>query len=294
MITGEYLVLHGAKALALPTKLGQHLTLRTAGPQEHWIKWAAKDHDGSVWLESKFADRDELQKAAQNEKLAAWLWWITKYGDFFKSNVSYDFESKLDFDRQWGLGSSSTTIANLAKITKVEPSFLLEETDGGSGYDIAVAMQAHALTYKLRTANKASSKEFREVKWNPPFADSLFFAYQGNKSDTSKALGDYAQRPEPSRADIDAISSITNKVLACDSLLEFNELIAEHESIVGSVLGAKPIKQTLYHDFQGAIKSLGSWGGDFLLVTGEESYVKEYFNQKGLNTILKFQEIIKS
>jgi mevalonate kinase len=42
LITGEYLVLDGAKALALPTKFGQNLTVEEGANQE--ISWTS--HDG--------------------------------------------------------------------------------------------------------------------------------------------------------------------------------------------------------------------------------------------------------
>ena len=47
-------------------------------------------------------------------------------------------------------------------------------------------------------------------------------------------------------------------------------------------------------DFDGGIKSLGAWGGDFILAasaTGEET-VKAYFSNKGLNTVIPYEEMI--
>jgi mevalonate kinase len=49
LITGEYLVLDGAKAFALPTKFGQSLIIEEGSDQ-----WVSYDHDGSVWFEIPF------------------------------------------------------------------------------------------------------------------------------------------------------------------------------------------------------------------------------------------------
>ena len=49
LITGEYVVLDGAKALALPTKFGQSLVVKQ-GPKNQ-IKWTSFDSDKSIWFE---------------------------------------------------------------------------------------------------------------------------------------------------------------------------------------------------------------------------------------------------
>ena len=49
LLTGEYVVLDGALALALPTKFGQNLIVEPI-PSEQ-ILWKSFDQDGSVWFE---------------------------------------------------------------------------------------------------------------------------------------------------------------------------------------------------------------------------------------------------
>ena len=49
LITGEYLVLDGAKALALPTKFGQNLVVEKSNT--HQIKWTSYDADKSIWFD---------------------------------------------------------------------------------------------------------------------------------------------------------------------------------------------------------------------------------------------------
>ena len=52
------------------------------------------------------------------------------------------------------------------------------------------------------------------------------------------------------------------------------------------------IKNILFKDYQsGAIKSLGAWGGDFILVTGNKQNMK-YFAEKGYNEIIPYKDLV--
>ena len=53
----------------------------------------------------------------------------------------------------------------------------------------------------------------------------------------------------------------------------------------------KPVKEVLFKDYSGVIKSLGAWGGDFVLVTGNENDY-QYFLNKGFKTIIPFNKMI--
>ena len=50
LLTAEYAVLDGAKALALPTKLGQSLEVKTI--EQPKIKWKSFDHQNNLWFET--------------------------------------------------------------------------------------------------------------------------------------------------------------------------------------------------------------------------------------------------
>jgi mevalonate kinase len=52
LLTGEYLVLEGAKSLALPTKFGQDLLVAVI--QEPQIIWGSFTHTGACWFEAVF------------------------------------------------------------------------------------------------------------------------------------------------------------------------------------------------------------------------------------------------
>ena len=60
LITGEYLVLNGAKALALPTKFGQ--SLEVSSIEEKKIIWTSLDFDKSIWFETELTFEDIVFK----------------------------------------------------------------------------------------------------------------------------------------------------------------------------------------------------------------------------------------
>jgi hypothetical protein len=47
----------------------------------------------------------------------------------------------------------------------------------------------------------------------------------------------------------------------------------------------------LFSDFDGAVKSLGAWGGDFVLAISNEDPTT-YFKSKGYETIIAYKDMI--
>ena len=78
----------------------------------------------------------------------------------------------------------------------------------------------------------------------------------------------------------------------CRDKAQFATLITEHEALLSTFLQLPTVKERLFADFAGAIKSLGAWGGDFVLAVGEGDYVRDYFTSKGFDTILPFKQMI--
>ena len=89
------------------------------------------------------------------------------------------------------------------------------------------------------------------------------------------------------------ISQISEEFVQSKNLQTFENLIVEHENIISSIIKLTPVKEKLFPDYFGAIKSLGAWGGDFVLVTGNEK-TPAYFKNKGYKTILSYSEMILS
>ncbi|MFM9943961.1 MAG: GYDIA family GHMP kinase [Bacteroidia bacterium] len=297
LLSGEYLVLDGAKALAIPTQKGQEMIVEML-PGSGNIHWTAKDVNGNIWLNFSFIlaegelipvtvgnlypqeDVLVLKKIIENALIIN--------PDFLINQSDYEITTHLQFPSNWGLGSSSTLIANIAKWAEVDAMKLFFNSFEGSGYDVALAMEARAIIYHLK--NKKPHWEF--INFNPPFAPELFFIHLGQKQNSRNEIANYKTKAKPSSTQIEQISSITNKILECKDLESFEKLITEHETILSKILEIEPIKKRLFNDYPGAIKSLGAWGGDFILAAGKEA--KEYFKKKGFETVLNWEEMVKS
>jgi len=68
LITGEYLVLDGATAFALPTKFGQSLNIEEGA--NAIIEWKSFDSDGSVWFEDRISFSD-ISNTKNSEQTAS-------------------------------------------------------------------------------------------------------------------------------------------------------------------------------------------------------------------------------
>ena len=310
LLTGEYLVLKGALSLALPLKLGQSLEVSHADTDTHRLHWIAQQPD-KPWFSVLF-DTDTLQPVttddpAKAEKLADILKAVRQLKPNAFHGADMRFHTHLDFDPNWGLGSSSTLIANLARWANVNPYELLKLTFGGSGYDIACATAEGPIYYQLagldcfvpRNDAKRQSEPTPSVKpidFQPPFADHLFFVYQGQKQSSSKEIKAFLEKANPVdlQKDIEAVSEISRAVPKCESLDEFGLLMQCHERIIARCIGQEPV-QKRFPDFEGVLKSLGAWGGDFIMAATEwsENQVKEYFKGKGLKVIFRYKDIVK-
>ncbi|HSJ11889.1 MAG TPA: GYDIA family GHMP kinase, partial [Gillisia sp.] len=224
LITGEYVVLDGALALAVPTKYGQSLEVETTNKKE--IQWTALDHEGKEWFKTAliFDGKDlELAKntsspAEAEQRLLQILKEAHKLnpGILFQ-NSGFNITTKLDFPQSWGLGSSSTLINNIAQWFETDPYRLLEKTFGGSGYDIAAAQNEHPVTYQL-------SQETRSVlltNFDPDFKDQLFFVHLNRKQDSRASISHYREQSgENKSATIEKISELTRQFISCESLEE--------------------------------------------------------------------------
>ena len=291
LLTSEYLVLKGALALALPLKLGQSLSVKPSSATS--LQWNAYKPEGlwfSVTLNSETLEIIKCSDPTKAEKLAQILKAIRTLNPIaFESHPH--FETRLDFNPNWGLGSSSTLIANLARWANVNPYELLKLTFGGSGYDIACATAKRPLFYQLVDDNpKTESADFY-----PPFADNLFFIYQGQKQSSSREIKAFLAKANPNalQKDIEAVSEISRSVTKCENLDDFGLLMQCHERIIARCIGQEPV-QKRFPGFEGTLKSLGAWGGDFILAATEwdESQVKAYFKEKGLEVVFGYNDLV--
>ena len=293
LITGEYLVLNGAKALALPTKFGQSLEVSTI--VEKKIIWKSLDADKSIWFETEltFEDIIAAKDFEEEHPIKHTLVEILHQANlqnpnFLASETGYKVETELTFPRNWGLGTSSTLINNIAQWLQIDAFELLRKSFGGSGYDIACAQHNSAITYQL----DAEEKPIVEVvDFNPNYTENIYFVYLNKKQNSRRAIQNYMNKQQFLTNKTATISEITNRVVLSPNFETTTGLLQHHEIILSDILEIETIKERLFYDFKGTIKSLGAWGGDFVMVLSKENPTK-YFMSKGYETILTYEEMI--
>lgn len=286
LISSEYAVLDGAKALAIPTKFGQSLEVKPIDSPE--IRWKSFDHNGKLWFETTLQLPTFKTPTANNteKRLSACFYAISKLNPgVFKTHTGFEMHSCLEFPQNWGLGSSSTLINNLAQWAKVDAYKLLATTFGGSGYDIACAQHPYPITFQ----KTLKSPKIEKAVFNPSFKDQLFFVHQNQKRNSRKAIAAYEALKKGEKLDFSELNAITNALSQTSTLEAFESLIIQHETLISELIQHPPLKTTHFADYNGAIKSLGAWGGDFFLATGTE---QQYFKDKGYNTIIPFKEMV--
>lgn len=293
LLTSEYVVLDGAKALALPTKFGQSLSV--SSNDKGIISWQSYDENNVIWFEALLPlNLNNLDATEPKDKVSTRLLEILSAAhklnpEFLNGSNGFEISTHQDFNRKWGLGTSSTLINNIATWAKIDAYQLLDLTFGGSGYDIACAQHDYPITYQLLSD---SSPKVNEVVFDPPFKDQLFFVYLNKKQNSRDGIKTYKALRQNSSNSFDRFNTITESFLNCDSLSDFEGLISEHESLISELIQQPTIKSQLFNDFKGSIKSLGAWGGDFILVTSIVD-PRDYFNGKGYNTIISYSDMIK-
>ncbi len=292
LLTSEYLVLDGALALALPSKLSQNLEVKYT-KNKNEINWISYDFNGEIWFrecfvnsKNKFSYKNKKNK--YSDKLISIFNGIEKLNEGVFSNLGAEFTARLEFSKNWGLGSSSTLVNNLALWAKIDPYNLLDLTFKGSGYDIACCNKINPITY---VKNK-NDRIIKDVDFNPSFKENLFFIYLGHKQNTSEAIKNYRSMSNDIHNVINKINSISLSIMKSNTLSEFEKLIVAHEYIISKTINIEPIKKRLFSDYKsGVIKSLGAWGGDFMLVTGNKSNMS-YFSNKGYNEIIPYKDLV--
>ena len=298
MLTGEYVVLDGATALAVPTKFGQDLVVESI--QESQLVWGSFTHQGECWFEAVFElPKLRLVNATFNSESEGSAEFIAETlqdilqeakrlnSDFLNSEKGYVVKTHLTFPRDWGLGSSSTLINNIANWANIDAYKLVWNAFSGSGYDIACAQNDTPILYRLE--NKKPT--ITPVAFNPDFKNQLFFVHLNQKQNSREGIAQYKKNAQNSLVKIQRISEISIEIVKASGIKEFEELLNEHEQIISEIIKQQPVKERLFPDYVGSIKSLGAWGGDFILVTGNET-TPEYFREKGYKTILTYKEMI--
>lgn len=291
LISGEYLILDGALALAIPTTYGQSLTVKPG--QNHLLQWESLDHLDKSWFEATLSLNSEFRVLRTNnapisDQLFQILSAIKKHNpSFLNAELGVKVSTKTNFPKNWGLGTSSTLINNMAQWANIDAYRLLADTFGGSGYDIACAKHNTPLSYQLED----NGRTIIERDFNPLFKRQLYFVYLNKKQNSRDGIASYQNNKTNITSALCEISTITNDMLDCSTLETFQFLMDRHENIISKIIRQKTVKELLFKDFKGSIKSLGAWGGDFVLVASED-HPEAYFKGKGFDTVIPYTEMI--
>lgn len=285
LITGEYAVLDGVPGLAIPLRLKQYLTVTPRTDQI--IYWKSYDADGSVWYEDTFASSlaatsvDSLITAKLKEILQTALQLSGKN----RFSCGYDVRTTLDFNRVYGMGTSSTLITMVAQWVGCDAYALQFACFGGSGYDIACATALSAIIYTY----DAIKPTLKPVTFNPVFSSELFFVYLNKKQNSRESIARFNKQLLTPDVKL-RLSSMPQRFLdATQDLRVFQELMVVHEAMISLLIGLEPV-QMQFKDFTGKLKSLGGWGGDFILAAGGDA--PSYFNARGYDVVLGWDKVV--
>ena len=291
-------MLEGATALAVPTKFGQDLSVEKI--KEPQLIWASFTKAGDCWFEAVFElPKLRLVQATFNsdsdgsadfiaETLQDILLESRKLNpEFLKSEHGFQVKTNLTFPRDWGLGTSSTLINNIAKWAKIDAFQLLWNSFSGSGYDIANAQYNSPILYEVKNQKPVIQK----VDFIPSFSDQLFFVHLNKKQDSKDGIARFKEKREKTNNEIQLVSEISRQLIKQQKLSEFEKLIHEHEKIISSIIELPTVKESIFPDYFGTLKSLGAWGGDFILATGNKD-TPQYFKTKGYTTILRYSDMV--
>ena len=291
LLTAEYTVLDGAKALALPTAFGQSLEVEANDSGS--IHWRSFDADKTVWLDvvlpmDSIKNQTFTSENVVEQKLAEILHEAYKLNpSFLEGGKGFEVKTHLTFPRLWGLGTSSTLINNIAQWFQVNPYELLKRTFSGSGYDIACASQNSPILYQLENEKPL----VETVQFRPNFTQNLYFVYLNKKQNSQTAIANYKRKKLHISESVQQINQITQDVLHTKTLSDFSELLDKHEAVMSAILQMPTIKHLHFSDFNGSVKSLGAWGGDFILAASSENPT-DYFKNKGFQTVIPYDKMI--
>ena len=294
LITGEYAVLDGALALAIPTKKGQSMRIQPQKEALPSITWRAFDVNQQEWLRCSWAYpllelTQPTPKTPEEKHLFELLQRCQSLNPLFNLAERYPqgvlVETYLDFHRAWGWGTSSTLLHLLGQWAQVSAWDLAQGRFSGSGYDLACAAAQGPIHYQITHQGPKSTP----VDWEPPFVDQLHLVYLEQKQQSQSAIAHYRAATGPKQPLVDQISRLTVQMTSCQTTDHWNELVGRHEQLLGSLLQLPTALERWFDDYPGSIKSLGAWGGDFVLACGPS----DYFKAKGYTTCMPFKDVVR-
>jgi mevalonate kinase len=284
ILMGEYAVMDGATALCIPLQTGQQLLYDETGDKMiHW-SWTYNEK-----LIARFSlDALSLRSTGYEDKGDAG--WATRLiqqiriqnRNFLSGGAILEF--KNHFPVEWGLGSSSATISSLCRLAEADPYRVNQRLTGGSGADIAAAVADKWFFYQRFPEPRTD-----EIETDFQHKEHVFFIYSGKKQATARHIASISRKlPDEILEKAEEYA----RIFASGTLEEVMLAVQEHEKMLADQLGL-PSRAGSFKDFDGKIKSLGAWGGDFFMAITphDPDYVREYFKKRGFEIVLQWEEM---
>lgn len=291
LLTSEYTVLDGALALAVPTKWGQEFFFEEILGNDSLIIWEAY-HQNQPWLKARINYQTWEIEETNLPEAALFIVKVLKNIQRLSDqklqlvDICYKLRTNLQFPADYGLGSSSTLMNNLAEWAGIDAFLLNQESLGGSGYDIAVAKERSAVLYQTSGIERIVQR----VRYAPSFKNQLVFVHLNQKQDSREGIKMYRSH-EKSDALTEWFSALTKEVMVCEDLDAFSEMMTLHEQKLSNHLLIKTIREKFFQDCPVFVKSLGAWGGDFIMTRKFQDY-EAYFKELGYSNIFGWDDII--
>ena len=200
----------GAEAFAIPSKMGQLLEFKSNHSKT--LKWESWDHKNQLWFTASIEIPDFSISKTNDFNIALRLVQILKavraQNNQFLEKTGGRVKTCLEFDRRWGLGTSSTLISNLAQWSQTNPYILLQKSFGGSGYDIACATAKSPLIYRKGPIDPL----IETCEFDPPFKSNLYFVYLNKKISSREAIAQFKSQ-NITKEQIDYTSALTRSLI---------------------------------------------------------------------------------
>ena len=263
------------------------MTISTLENSPFQIEWRGYDVEDELWINAALPYQQEV--SPEIVRLQQILKAVESLNPELFYQRNFNIQTFLEFPNNWGLGTSSTLISLLSQWAEVNPFELLDKTFGGSGYDIACATAETPIVYQ-RNGNQT---KWLDVGLSESWTNNAYFIFLEEKKNSRDAIKHY-KSIDNTESVVDQINNITDNLVETRKVEDAIALLEAHEECMSAILQIPSINKSRFSDFNGVCKSLGGWGGDFIMAVSneEDSYIKEYFKNKGLHTVLTFNEMI--
>lgn len=295
LIFGEYVVLDACQALSWPTRFGQTLKVVSSSSETFGVEWISVDWTGKRWFKA-YMDEYFVSAATSDliisDRLEALMKGIRQLKPELDDDKNLEsLEVQSNYPLEWGLGSSATLVSLLAQWAGVDPMELFFLTQKGSGYDVATASSEGPILYTLQSEKNYKVEPIQLSVQDYP---GLCFLFLGNKQSSAEGINHYQKTVSNRKELAQEMNTMLQAFYANPTRALLMETMRKSEELLSKHLNLKKVKDKYFPDFPGEIKSLGAWGGDFVMVLPDDPQFDsvQYFVSKGYVPPYQAEEIL--